>query len=259
MTSDWTGQEYSTAAEHHREFDDWFLERLRPKPTDVVVDVGSGSGEFTAQIAELASEGTVTGVEPDPSMLEAARRHVEPNLRFVQGSAEELDRIIDPSSVDLVISRAVLHWIPLERYPRVFEAAYDVLRPGGWFHSESAAAGNGAKMIEFVNRLADKFGVPPPEAFPDPGTVFDIVEQAGYMIPMEGVRSVVQRRSFGAEQISSFVKTQVAVLLTRGVDAELSADIVDEALRSVDELRRPDGTFDQTFVRLEVLAQRPAR
>ena len=35
----------------------------------------------------------------------------------------------------------MLHRLPLASYPRVFEAVYRVLRPGGWFHSESGGTG----------------------------------------------------------------------------------------------------------------------
>lgn len=53
-------------------------------------------------------------------------------------------------SADLVVSRAMLHWLPLSRYPRCFEAVHRVLKPGGWYHSESAGAGNLRTLSEIV-------------------------------------------------------------------------------------------------------------
>lgn len=44
----WRGAAYADHADHHRAVDDWFLDRLRPHPDSVVVDLGSWSGEFTA-------------------------------------------------------------------------------------------------------------------------------------------------------------------------------------------------------------------
>ena len=43
--------------------DEWFLARHRPRPSDVVVDLGCGSGEFSARLATLVPEGRVIGVD----------------------------------------------------------------------------------------------------------------------------------------------------------------------------------------------------
>lgn len=90
----WSGRAYAAESAHHRSYDDWFLDRLPPAPDDVVIDLGCGSGELTARLAEIVNGGRVIGVEPDGSMLEAAHRHAAPNLEFVQASAEEFDSSI---------------------------------------------------------------------------------------------------------------------------------------------------------------------
>lgn len=61
----------------------------------------------------------------------------------------------------------------------------------------------------------------------------------------------------GFDQIAGFLKTQATVALTRQTSEEESRAIVEAAIADVDRLRRFDGTFDQTFVRLEILARRP--
>jgi ubiquinone/menaquinone biosynthesis C-methylase UbiE len=258
-TGQWSGPAYAGHADHHRALDEWFLDRLRPDADSVVVDLGSGSGEFTARIAELVPDGRAIGVEPDPSMLQAARRHVGQNLQFVDASAEEVDQVIDEASVDLVVSRAMLHWLPVSSYPRIFDAARRVLRPGGWFHSESAGAGNVPRVIDLLTDLAARFGVPMAPAFPDAGAVFEQVEQAGFEIPVDGVRTVAQRRPFTEHEMIGFLRTQATVALTRATSEDTGDAIVQAAIADVDRLRRFDGTYDQTFVRLEILAQRPSR
>lgn len=257
MEADWKGSEYARAADHHRALDAWFLDRLPPEPGDTVVDLGCGSGEFTARIADSVTDGNVIGVEPDPSMLETAKRHRRPGLEFVRGSAETLDDVVEEGSVDKVFSRAMLHWVPIDDYPEVFAAVFRVLRPGGWFHSESGGAGNVPRMDEVLRHLAAEFGTPEPPTFPNAGVVFDLVERAGFAIPRGGVRTVAQRRRFTREQAAGLLRTQGAVAILREVGERDKPAIEDAAAAEIERLRRSDGTFDQTFVRLEILAQRP--
>jgi SAM-dependent methyltransferase len=257
MTNDWKGDEYAEQAAHHRAIDDWFIDRLPPRRDDTVVDLGCGTGEFTARVAEIVADGKVIGVEPDSSMLEVAKRHGHPGLEFVEGSAETVDEVVDRGSIDKVLSRAMLHWLPLAAYPRVLEAVFRILRPGGWFHSESAGVGNAPRLTGILNDLASRFGTPDPPPFPNAGVVFDLVEQAGFEIPLEGVRTVAQRRRFTREQAIGLLRTQGAVVVIRHVDRDKARAIEDAAEAEIERLRRSDGTFDQTFVRLEIMARRP--
>lgn len=257
FSSEWSGDDYSAQADHHRVFDDWFLDRLRPEADDVVIDLGCGSGEFTARLAEMAASGRAIGVEPDPSMLATAKRHVAGNLEFRSGSAEHLDRVVDESSADIVISRAMLHWLPLVSYPSVFRAVHTVLRPGGWFHSESAGAGNVPRVVELLEDLAERFDLPPPPPFPEAGTVFEMLEEAGFELPDDAVKTVAQRREFSRDELIGFIRSQATVALTREADDATGEAVVEAAVASAERLRRHDETYDQTFVRLELLARKP--
>jgi SAM-dependent methyltransferase len=256
---EWHGDEYARHSGHHRAFDAWFLERHRPSGNDVVVDLGCGSGEFTAVLASMLPEGRVIGVDPDESMLTAAARHAEPNLEFRRGTAEELDEVVGPASVDLVVSRAVLHWLSLDRYLRCFEAVHTALRPGGVFHSESAGAGNVAAIVDLVDTIGSEHGLPVLDAFPDPGQVLELLEMAGFEVGPDDVRTVAQRRAFTREEVVGVLRTQAAVALHRRAPAWEADRLVEEVVARVDRLRRHDGSFDQTFVRLEILARRSGR
>lgn len=255
----WSGSDYARHAGHYRAADDWFLDRHPPADTDVVVDLGCGSGEFTARLASLVPAGRVVGLDQDGSMLASARRHhAAPNLEFVEAPAETLDEVVGHGSADLVVSRAMLHWLPPSLYPRLFAAVLAVLRPGGWFHLESGGAGNVARLTRLLDDIAARHGLPPAPPFPDTGLVFEQVEAAGFEIPAEGVRTVAQRRPFTSEQIAELLRTQGTVVLTRHVQGGAADGLVQEAVAAAGQLRRHDGSFDQTFVRLEVLARKPA-
>lgn len=253
----WSGETYAKHSGHHRAFDDWFLERHPPSGADVVVDLGCGSGEFSAKVAALVPDGQVIGVDPDTSMLEQARAHEQPNLSFVEAAAEDVDQVVPEGSADLVLSRAMLHWLPLSRYPRCFEAVHRVLKPGGWYHSESAGAGNLRVLSEVVEEIAAAHGLEPPPRFPDPGVVLELLEAAAFEMSQEAVRTVAQRRAFTRERLLTFLRSQAAVALTRSAPEELEPALVDALVDAAERLRRADGTFDQTFVRLEILVRKP--
>jgi trans-aconitate methyltransferase len=241
-------------------YDDWFLEQRPPASTDHVIDAGCGSGEFTALLAGLVPDGHVTGVDPDASMLEAAARHRADNLEFRQGRIQDLDRVCDPGSADLVVSRAVFHWIPFADYLRCYRAIFTVLRPGGWLHAESGGAGNVRHFRPLLNEVATDLGLQTETVtFPDAGSVLELLEQAGFDAPPSGVTTVAQRRPFDREQLLDWVRTQAYVAYGVDPSDDLHGQFVAAVDDRLDEARRHDGTYDQTFVRLHVLACRPPK
>ncbi|HEY7105289.1 MAG TPA: methyltransferase domain-containing protein [Acidimicrobiia bacterium] len=259
MAEGWHGDEYAAQSAHHRSLDEWFVSRHPPARTDVVVDAGSGSGEFTARLAALVPEGRVVGVEPDASMLAAAMPEARDNLEFRHGPLQALDRICGPESADLVVSRAVFHWIPWREYARCYEAVFRTLKPGAWFHSESGGAGNVHRVRTVLDAIAARHGLPNAAvSFPDAGRVMDLLERAGYAIPTGGVMTVAQRRPFDRVALEGFLRTQASLAYVAHATSATRDAFVAEVVANVDELRRNDGTYDQTFVRLDVLVQRPA-
>jgi trans-aconitate methyltransferase len=254
----WCGTDYRDQSAHHRLVDEWFLSRHRPAPDASVVDIGCGTGEFTARLAELVPHGQVVGVEPDESMLAAAAAITRPNLRFVAGRVQELYLAVPPRSADLVVSRAMLHWIPLSEFPRCFTAIYTVLRPGGWLHTESGGAGNVRRVMEVMEAVAAEWGLPPARVtFLDAGTAYELVTAAGFTVPVDGVRTVAQRRTLDRDQLLGNLRTQATLAYLAGIDDETARGFQRAVARRVGELANPDGSYDQTFVRLDILAQRP--
>ena len=100
---------------------DWMLERAGTVAD--VVDVGAGTGKFTASL--VARGLGVTAVEPDPAMLaRLATNH--PAVISLAGTAEQLP--VDDASADLVTFAQSWHWVDVAAASA--EAAR-VLRPGG--------------------------------------------------------------------------------------------------------------------------------
>jgi SAM-dependent methyltransferase len=101
-------------------------------PGEHVLDLGSGAGMDSLVAAQMVgAEGSVTGIDMTPAMLERARRATDElgatNVRFVHGEAESLP--FESASIDVVISNGVIDLIPDK--DAVFAELYRVLRPGG--------------------------------------------------------------------------------------------------------------------------------
>jgi SAM-dependent methyltransferase len=99
----------------------------RVETPSLVVDLGCGTGLATRAWGERADE--VVGVEPNPRMLERARKSTEqPNIRYVD--AYGADTSLPAGRADLVTSFQSFHW--MEPQPVLAEAAR-ILRDGGVF------------------------------------------------------------------------------------------------------------------------------
>jgi SAM-dependent methyltransferase len=95
-----------------------------------VIDLCSGDGWFTLQIAKIA--GRVTEIDIDPSLLEVARHRLTEaganNCNFVAGDAYTLDKLVS-GPVDFVFMANAFHGVP-DR-PRLARAVRATLKPGG--------------------------------------------------------------------------------------------------------------------------------
>lgn len=98
-----------------------------------VLDVGAGTGEFSARIAEHLPEAQVLGVELLASSVDIARRkhaHLAPRLRFETGDAFHLAQ--PDNSFDLVANRHMIQSVP--HVDRILAELVRVTKPGGHVH-----------------------------------------------------------------------------------------------------------------------------
>lgn len=94
---------------------------------DLVVDLGAGTGLSTRAWAARAEQ--VVGVEPNPRMIEQARRATrQPGVRYVEAYADETG--LPGAAADVVTCAQAFHWMQPE--PVLAEAGR-LLRPGGVF------------------------------------------------------------------------------------------------------------------------------
>src|SRR3982751_654643 len=102
------GDLYAANTRHHRAHDDEVLAGLPLAPGIDVLDVGCGSGDFTARLVPLVAPGRVVGVDVSPSQVAHARAH-HSGAEFLAGRAQDVGSLFPPSSVGVVVTVATLH------------------------------------------------------------------------------------------------------------------------------------------------------
>jgi trans-aconitate methyltransferase len=154
------------------------LDLLAPQPGERVLDLGSGTGELTAQLAERGAQ--VVGVDAAQEMVTEARRK-HPNLDFRVGDGQALDFDCE---FDAIFSNAALHWMP--KADAVAEGVAQALRPGGRFVAEFGGARcvqtlRDALKAALLAQGIDGHGAPP-WFFPSVPQYSRVLEQAGMFV-----------------------------------------------------------------------------
>lgn len=127
LAADWLERPTRT----HEEMPDEVVENMSLKPTDVVADIGAGSGYFSFRIAAKVPQGKVLAVDIQPEMLAMVEaRKLSENVANVEGVLGDLQSTnLPPDSVDVAFLVDAYHEFshPYEMMQSIFTA----LKPGG--------------------------------------------------------------------------------------------------------------------------------
>ncbi|MFG2233889.1 class I SAM-dependent methyltransferase [Streptomyces sp. NPDC048723] len=107
---------------------------VAPRPEEVIVDVGCGTGSQALLLHRIEPAAHIFGIDPDPRILAVARRKARAAGAAVdwrQGMGDELADTLGAGSADTAVSSLVLHQCPLPMKRAILAALYTVLRPGG--------------------------------------------------------------------------------------------------------------------------------
>lgn len=106
------------------------LEKYPFKGDEMVLDLGSGDGKITQEIAKKVPRGQVVGLDSSPGMIHFATTHYprsqHRNLQFLQGDATIYSF---PEQFDLIVSLCTMHYIKNQK--SVLERIKTSLVPGG--------------------------------------------------------------------------------------------------------------------------------
>jgi hypothetical protein len=167
-----------------------------------------------------------------------------------------------------------MQWVPWSDHPGYLHQVRRLLKPGGWFRLEMGGAGNIGRVAPRIAEISRTHGGPgAPWSFPDPGQYLELLHQAGFVVDADPaaapgtvtagapggdfVRSTAQRRPFDRDALLGWLRSQCYQAFEIDMpEAEHEAFRADVEAH-LDDLAYPDGTYDQTYVRLDVLCHTP--
>jgi trans-aconitate methyltransferase len=152
----WDAQGYQSRHSYVFKHGEGLVELLDPKPGERILDLGCGSGQLTAKIAEAGAH--VIGIDLSPDMIAQARANFS-QIEFAIGDATSFE-LAEP--VDAVFSNAVLHWV--KDAEAAITCVARALKPGGRFVMEMGGKGNTRTLLAAVHEVASHRLKPmPPE------------------------------------------------------------------------------------------------
>jgi len=172
----WQADSYARNARFVADLAQPVVDLLNPRPGEDILDLGCGDGVLSLTIA--ARGANVTGIDPSPSLVAAARAS---GLAAVRGDATLLPFT---HCFDAVFSNAVLHWI--SRPDAVIAGVAQALRPGGRFVGEFGGHGNVAAIVVALRAAARRHGLDESEVspwfYPTPAEYAGRLTQGGFRV-----------------------------------------------------------------------------
>lgn len=126
------------------------IAKLNLRGQEHVLDIGSGDGKVSIEIAAAVPNGSVLGIDNSDDMIRyaAAQYAHVPNLRFATGDAKAIGF---REKFDVVFSSAALHWVVDHR--SVLRGIAASLRPGGRVLLQMGGKGNAAGVLAAVEHV----------------------------------------------------------------------------------------------------------
>jgi len=268
----WDAALYANFTAHHRAYDDNVLGPLEIKEDFRVLDLGSGAGDLTSKIADRVPSGSVLGVDASLALVETSRTRfaASENIAFTHLRAQQLAELQQVQLAngrrsgppfDLAVTVATLHWVPAEDHPAVYRSIFDLLSAGARLRADFGGAGQIASVREVLDEESAALGgASSPWYFAEPDTVREGLEATGFVVEDGFVRLITQRRSIpSAEALVGWLDSQVLIAYRPSLDDEQYQIFRSRAIdRLIARGPRDDGTFDQDYVRVDLLVSKPA-
>lgn len=157
------------------------ITKSRMKPTDVVLDIGCGTGSLVLRLA--ASAGQVHGLDLSSEMIRIAKSKAEAqevkNVTFHTGPFDDTFTASEDESLDGICAYSLLHL--LDDRPAALSRIFGLLKPGGFFISSTVCLGESWVPYGPLLWAMRALGKAPMVNIFDKRTLEDEVRRAGFV------------------------------------------------------------------------------
>ena len=111
--------------------------QIGPRAEDSIADIGCGTGSLIALIGKTVRPATLIGIDPDPAILERARRKTAAagaTVDFKLGYARDAATLLEGRCINKVVSSLVFHQVPMAEKRAGLAAMRAALVPDGELH-----------------------------------------------------------------------------------------------------------------------------
>jgi trans-aconitate methyltransferase len=238
-------QKHAFVYEYGREL----IALLDPQPGERILDVGSGTGHLTRQIADAGA--TVIGLDASAEMIATARR-AYPDLEFVQADATDFSF---PETFDAIFSNATLHWVT--KAEAAIERMSRALRSGGRFVVEFGGEGNVARILNAISQAMREAGLGEFRHdwyYPTIGEYAPLLERRGLMVDAAWLFDRMTKLE-GEDGIMNWLRMFGTVKTARLSDEERQR-VFDLAVEKARDSLYLDGQWYADYRRLRIVAHR---
>jgi trans-aconitate 2-methyltransferase len=254
MSDAWSPEQYHRFRDQRSAPFQDLLALIQPIPSGRAVDLGCGSGELTALMADRTCASDVVGIDSSTAMLAEAAAHERPGLHFTDGDLAAWDGGHGPvgaadGPVDLVVANASLQWVP--DHAGVLRRWTDALAPAGQLAVQvptnaDHAAHRVAAAVASEEPFRSMFDGPPPSDPVEanvlrPEQYAELLHRLGYA--EQHVRLQVYGMTLGSsDDVVEWVKGTMLTRFQRALPAEAYDAFVDvyrDRLRAALDDQRP--------------------
>lgn len=225
------------------------IDLLAPQSGERILDIGCGTGQLTARIAE--SGATVVGLDNSQAMIDEARR-LYPQIDFQTADAHEF---AFDETFDAVFSNAALHWIQEPR--KVVDCVSRSLKADGRLAAEFGGHGNVRHLTDAIETASESV---PGERLPHPWYFPSIVE-FGTVLQQHGLEltqaAMIDRPTplEGDDGLKNWVR-----MFGQHWLAKIPLEQHDDFLTEVEEIARPnllrDSIWYADYRRIRIVARK---
>ncbi|XZN97775.1 MAG: class I SAM-dependent methyltransferase [Microcoleus sp.] len=226
------------------------LKLLAPKAGERILDLGCGTGQLTAKIAE--SGAFVQGIDSSLSMIAKARSNY-PQLDFAVADARDFE-VVAP--LDAVFSNAVLHWV--KEADAVINCVAKSLKPGGLFVAEFGGKGNVGAIVGAILSVLSEIGCESPASlnpwyFPSVGEYAGLLEKQGFEV---GYGVLFDRPTLlegGSAGMVNWIEMFAGGFFS-GLSEEVRSQVIKQVEHRLRSTQYHDGTWIADYRRIRVVA-----